>query len=222
MTRIRCKILSSICIAILSAAVVTHSVYAAEGVSVAVILKIEGPASREHQPYSTVQAGSKIRLSENSILTFRLLGQCRTVVIRGGLIVFSNYSFNLSGGRIVGSTQNACLRRVALERTQGVGGIKLRGKGSNVFDIGVRPVFIYSGAKPPKDLEIRILKNKKVIMQGRLRGKVLVYPKENADLKVGKFYDIELRSDRGAKFRRLQARVKNKSASQSIFLIDQR
>ena len=58
-------------------------------------------------------------------------------------------------------------------------------------------------------------------MQDRLRGKVLIYPRENPDLKVGKFYDIELRAGLGAKFRSLQVRVKNKSASQSIFLIDQ-
>ena len=193
-----------------------NSVWASSDKTVAIVLSVNGFTSPVLEPYSSIKGASKITLSQNAKLTFRLLGKCQTVSVRGGQIAFAGYNFRLIGGKLIKKSQKACLRRVSLKRSVGIGGMKLRGK-SKVIKIGLRPVFVLSATKSPNDVKITVLKNRKVIASGDFRGG---YWALKDTLQVGKFYDINLSSSSSGRHQDIQAQAEVQSPNDSIILIE--
>ena len=193
-----------------------NSVWASSDKIVAIVLSVNGFTSPVLEPYSSIKDASKITLSQNAKLTFRLLGKCQTVSVRGGQIAFTGFNFRLLGGKLIKRSQKACLRRVSLDRSLGIGGIKVRGK-SKVIKIGLRPVFVLSNMKSPNDVKITILKNRKVIARGDFRGGHWAL---KATLQEGKFYDIKLSSSSSGRHQNIQAQAGVQSPIDSIILVE--
>ena len=184
--------------------------------TVAIVLSVNGLTSPVLEPFSSIKDGSDIKLSQNTELTFRLLGKCQTVSARGGQIAFTGFNFRLLGGKLIKRSQKACLRRVSLDRSLGIGGIKVRGK-SKVIKIGLRPVFVLSTMKSPNDVEITILKNRKVIARGDFRGGHWAL---KTTLQEGKFYDINFNSSSSGRHHNIQAQAEIQSPNDSIRLVE--
>ena len=193
-----------------------NSVWASSDKTVAIVLSVNGVTSPVLEPYSSIKGARKITLSQNAKLTFRLLGKCQTVSVRGGQIAFEGYNFQLIGGKLIKKSQKACLRRVSLKRSVGIGGMKLRGK-SKVIKIGLRPVFVLSATKSPNDVKITVLKNRKVIASGDFRGG---YWALKNTLQAGKFYDINLSSSSSGRHQDIQAQAEVQSPNDSIILVE--
>ena len=184
---------------------------------VALIIDITGATGDEFAPFMEIEAGGRIELSAHGRLEFLDYNSCKTVVIKGGKISFTERRFLLSGGKIMNQTRGRCPKVVTLNKDARVGGVLVRSSPATLRVSG-RPQFVFIGPNSAAAVQVRITSEGAPTLALPLADRQLQWPAGDDALAAGN-YELEVLSKDGATSKRVPFEVSTKSRAGKITII---
>ncbi len=175
--------------------------HAAPPPAVALILGVEGAVDPASEPFTEITAGVALTLSDDAMLEFSHYPTCREVLVRGGLVVFTEQTFLVRKGEVVRETQVGCPQSISLPWDGEVAGLTMRAVRATV--VGPYPSFVLVGDAPARLGRWRILREDVPLGEGRVASSKIDWPQERDPLTVGTDYSLELVGTEGDGSRRI-------------------
>ena len=151
------------------------------GKPAALALDVSGPTKPALEPFSELETKTPIELDPDTTIEFLHYKSCKAITVRGGRLNFSEGRYLYKGGKILDTKHAECPKTVALSGASKIGGIVVRGgpslrKKQEPVSSTTRPSFVLVGARADGYATIRIMRNKKIILDAKLHGRSFIYP----------------------------------------------
>lgn len=181
-----------VCLLVFSVSILTWAVASAQRPS-ALVLEKSGATVPEVQPYSEIPSGATISLRDNARIVFVHYRQCQTVIVVGGTIKFGAETYAISGGKKESEKRTPCPKVVALKAGAETAGVLVRsGLTGVMLNFAPRPAFILVGKRADDFPSVRVIKDKKVLVEAPVQGRTFRWPSDAIPLPVETNYDLEL------------------------------
>lgn len=186
----------------------------ASAAPVALIIDIVAAKDSAVEPFSEVEAGTQIDLGKEGRLEFLDYSSCKTIIVLGGVLSFTEQRFSLRGGKITKEARGRCPKVVALDKNARVGGVLLRSGGATLR-LNDRPNFAFTGGNVDR---IRILADGTEVLSVQLQQPRFQWPSGAEGLAVGD-YTIELQSKGGTTLKQLPFQVSKRGGKSPLTII---
>ena len=153
-------------------------------------------------------------MSAHGRLEFLYYNSCKTVVIKGGKISFTERRFLLSGGKIMNQTRGRCPKVLTLNKDARVGGVLVRSSPATLRVSG-RPQFVFTGPNSAAAVQVRITSEGAPTLALLLADRQLEWPAGDDALAAGN-YELEVLSKDSATSKRVPFEVSTKSRAGKI------
>ena len=180
---------------------------------VAIVYDVQGSAEPEVFPFDELSAGTVINLPNEAVLNFVHYNLCKNITVKGGSLKIEEQKFTISGGAVLGQTDEQCPERVLLKNESTViGSIKLRSVPKKTPQIGRAPTFITAAGNWPLGSKVSLLNaNKKLVTNLVLRGRAASLPKGSSLLEADKEYNLKIQTEGKTFIRKFICKDKNSS-----------
>ena len=160
------------------------------GNPVALIYDIQGGSDRPLEAFSEFVAGDDVTLDNDAELTFLHYPTCKTVVLKGGHLSFTDERYMFRKGEVVSEQIEKCPKTVVLDEGDEIGGVVMR-SASATLKLATVPEFVLVGLKRESCSRVRVSLGDEPIAELPLSGYAFTWPAAQAPLSPGKGYQLE-------------------------------
>jgi hypothetical protein len=161
------------------------------GQPAALVVELSGDTEPALFPFSEIEAGTEIRLSDESRLGFVHYGTCKMVIMIGGEVRIERRRYLIRRGRVESERAQDCPREVVLDVDGTAAGVLMR-SGETVSAMPLRPSFVFAGARADGIASVEVRAGDVVVATLPAEGRRAAWPETAPDLEAGTVYAVEI------------------------------
>lgn len=189
------------------------------GKPAALALEVSGATTPVVEAFTELETKNTITLDASTTIEFLHYASCKTVIVQGGQLSFTEQRYLYKGGKVLGSKRAECPKSVAASGASQIGGVVMRSAGGGGVRVTTRPSFVLVGARADEFSSIRISQGDRTIHETALDGRTFHYPDSASTLEKGQSYEVTLTPKDGAKPRKFKLKAQGRPKKDALTLI---